>query len=278
MNTQVKHTTPNPVAHNLWETGETIRVPLKSLHSHPELQPRDRRLIVNRHQRADQDQALEGMVKDLTTLLTECPDKDTHDPIRVAVIDGKQFIVDGHHRVRAYKDSKRHIVPAIIHDSDLATAKWASRWANTQGAKVALHHDELLEAAWKTMSEVSGYGRLSKEDVNRLGHSYGTIRKMYGGRPPKSTLTQMRKALTRLHEGGYSEVDWPPWKEARKEPKEAPEIDPEKEEGAIVALVHRILKTLDKQPPRRAEEATRRLYHELCPDEVVDKWDDDDLY
>ena len=78
--------------------------------THPALQPRDLALLKQR-ERVRQEEQSEMHVHDMALLLKADP-KAQLAALHLADVGGVLYVVDGHHRLQAYKRAKRDQVPA----------------------------------------------------------------------------------------------------------------------------------------------------------------------
>lgn len=110
--------------------------------------------------------------------------KEARDPIRVARVGKALYVVDGHHRLEAYRSERRATVPAKVAKMGLEEAKREAEAANAANGKSLTRSDK--EALWQAfvaegrhLDDVTGTVRASwaiAADLHGLW-SHETIRK-----------------------------------------------------------------------------------------------------
>jgi ParB-like nuclease domain len=192
------------------------------------------------------------------------------DPLLVFQAGDKYFVIDGHHRLRAYEAADwNKPVPVEVFEGSLEEARLAALDSNRKD-KLAMSREEKTEAAWQLVKEDTG---LSKQQlVSRGLVSNGTIGSMRAKwRELKNagddTLLQMTwmQAL-RWTPGGSAE-----WK------------DDEWRERKVQELIERLVavgiaKEFGKHPDIVAEALCRidpdlpdAVMAQLCPDDVIER-------
>lgn len=134
------------------------------------------------------------------------------EPISVARIGDELLVVDGHHRLRAYKRAQRKHVPATVQSMTWREASHASKLANLTGAKMAMMPAQKRNALWHHLGQLSEFGarpppdRLGAKSTSaRFGVSRDTLRSMLRRLPevdPREYPREQRDAIT----------GWPHWK------------------------------------------------------------------
>ncbi len=242
-----------------WEGIEPQDVPLSSLRTHTDLQPRDLALIKNTVARIEQDSRLKGMITDMKTPLRSMATFDVRDPILVAETREGLFVVDGHHRLMAYKAAKRLTIPARVLQVSMGTAIAISRIVNTRGSTVALHKDEVTEGVWATVSTILQYGCLGKERASALGYSINAIRQMFGCQISRDTVRRMLNGVEWLSQERMPRDEWPDWKgycKLRRDGMiELPEVD---ESEAVERLAMKLVQVMGNKPDQVARPAINR--------------------
>jgi len=192
-----------------WRAVEPQQVALGKLKEDPMFQPRNLRLIPYAD-RGRQEAASENHVADLASKLT---DGRELEPLLVARIDGKLWLIDGHHRLKAYRRQQRRTVPVRIMNTDLTTALMASKAVNCDGVKLPMHTRQKAEGAWQYLAHVTGHGRLPLPDEV----SQHSLERTFG--VPRRTIGRMLKRLptVKLAEFGPEACDagtgWPQWRQ-----------------------------------------------------------------
>lgn len=94
------------------------------------------------------------------------------EPLLVYPMNGRFFVIDGHHRLDAYRKARwKRPIPVKVFEGTYDDARLAALTGNTKD-KLRLSGPEKREAAWKLVNE----GKLSKAEIVKLGvASDGTI-------------------------------------------------------------------------------------------------------
>ena len=143
-----------------WRAGEPQQIALGRIKQAEAYQPRNVRLAPFK-QRARLESESEAHVADLAAKLGDGRDLD---PQLVASIGGTLYLIDGHHRMKAYRRAGRRSVPVRIRDSTEAEALAASKAANCDGVKLPMHAEQLREAAWQYLAMLTQQGRRELPD------------------------------------------------------------------------------------------------------------------
>ncbi len=192
-----------------WRAVEPQQVALGKLKEDPMFQPRNLRLIPYAD-RGRQEAASENHVADLAAKLTNGRELE---PLLVARIDGKLWLIDGHHRLKAYRRQQRRTVPVRIMDADQTTALMVSKVVNCDGVKLPLHTRQKADGAWQYLAHVTARGRLPLPG----GESQHSLERTFG--VPRTTIRRMLKRLPtiKLSEFGPEACDagtgWPQWRQ-----------------------------------------------------------------
>lgn len=194
-----------------WRELKVTMVPLDALVTDEALQPRTPEAVAFKY-RHRLTEASELHVTRLGDDLGTTPDRH-HDPLLIAVIEGEMRVVDGHHRLEAYRKAGRSEVPARLKAIDQQTAVMVSKLVNCDGVKLPLHPDQAREAAWQFIAEATARGR------KPLGASLRATGAAFG--VGKSTIDAMVKKVPTVNLGhfGPEAVDpgtgWPRWRYVR---------------------------------------------------------------
>jgi len=174
-------------------------------------QPRVERLVPYRDKgRAHSDS--ERLTAALRLMLEASQTAQT-EPILAAVIDGEPFVVDGHHRLRAYALAKRETIPARVRVLQRRTAVVVSKLVNCPDRSLALHQAQYSEAAWQWMADARRSGIAKLRDT---GESFRTVGAMF--RIGSSTAKRMWDRLPMVDPKVYSQeacdpgTGFPLWK------------------------------------------------------------------
>lgn len=195
-----------------WRCLEPQAVPLGRLKSHPMFQPRDTRLAPYRD-RGRLESESERHVDDLASKLEDGRDLE---PVLAARIDGKLWLIDGHHRLKAYRRRQRSTVPARIMDTTRDAALMVSKAVNCDGVKLPMHAEQKREAAWQYLAMRTNRGRRELPD----GESLRAIGRTFG--VGKDTMARMhREYVPKVNPSDYSAeacdpgTGWPQWKHVK---------------------------------------------------------------
>lgn len=191
-----------------WRAIEPQQIRTGRIKTSPDYQPRNERIAPFRDRSRLQEQS-RSHIEDLQDKLEG---GNEMEPVLVADIDGKLWLIDGHHRLQAYKRTRRETIPARIRQSSPREALIASKAANCDGVKLPMHTEQRREAAWQYMAMVTHQGRfrLPKDMSSRaLARIFSTS---------KDTIQRMRKKLEQVKTEDYSSqacdpgTGWPMWK------------------------------------------------------------------
>jgi len=137
------------------------------------------------------------------------------DPLLAAQIEGKLFIVDGHHRLKAYKRVGRGTVPVHVLPMSAEQAGMASKLVNCSGVKLAMHSEQSRECAWQTLAVMTRRARQRTPE----GFSARAFALQYG--TTKDTVCRMLKRLPEVNPKEYQPeacdcgTGWPQWKNVK---------------------------------------------------------------
>lgn len=213
---------------NIWETLDKLRtaevcmLPLSDVKTDTCLQPRNSRLVPYKdkgrveHRSSDHSTML-GLVLD-------CAQDAQLEPIWVADIPcslkpdraGGLYVVDGHHRLTAYKTAKREAIPARVLPMDFATAVLLSKPVNCTGRALDMHREQRLEAVWQYLAAATERGAKSLPD----GESVRVIGRAFG--VGHSSVARMQAQLRRVNLDDYPVktcdpgTGWPHWRYVRQ--------------------------------------------------------------
>jgi len=191
-----------------WRAIEPQQATLGHIEQAEAYQPRNNRLAPYKD-RGRLEDASEAHVADLASKLGDGRDLD---PLLVARIDGTLYLIDGHHRMKAYRRAGRQSVPVRIRDSTLADALTASKAVNCDGVKLPMHAEQRREAAWQYLAMLTMQGRRDLpegESQRGIGRTFGV---------GKDTIGAMLRKLPKVNPGDYSAdacdpgTDWPQWR------------------------------------------------------------------
>lgn len=121
------------------------------------------------------------------------------DPIIVLMTTEGAVVVEGHHRLEAYRSLARKTIPAKLFKGTVKQAILAAGAVNSR-VKLEMSHEERLNYAWKL--------------VKIEGFTKGEISLAAG--VAERTVTNMRKIKSRLGEEAFGIASW--WKALNTEP------------------------------------------------------------
>lgn len=267
--------TPLAVAAALWDSLEIERVDRREIVTDPAYQPRAPAMIDRAVQRLRQQQALEEMVSQIKLYLQSSRTAET-EALWLVELDNKLVLVDGHHRLQAYSETHREEVPAKVYRGKNAQllADLACRLANVRGSRVQLHRQEIVEAFWATLGNLSRNGSRSWERLQLDGYSYRSLQAQFGGQPALGTISKMVGRLPTARRCFETWKSWPTWKEIRQMLRDRYDTSkPEKEqddEELIERLAIALAPKLEKYPEPIRVDVYHRMESILRQSETLD--------
>ncbi|MDH4909527.1 DNA-binding protein [Xanthomonas axonopodis pv. ricini] len=153
------------------------------------LQPRVARIVPIR----DKGRIEQGREQHIATLrlALEASEHTQLDPVWVARIEQGEavapglYLVDGHHRLAAYKQAGRSKIPASVLPIKWHAAVTVSKLVNCTGRSLALHKEQCRDAAWQYLAVLThrGANELPKGEslrsvAGRFGISKNTVSSM----------------------------------------------------------------------------------------------------
>lgn len=193
-----------------WLTLPVAMVPLEGIETDEALQPRTHDVVAARD-RYRLAQASELHIARLRDDLSAFPSKEA-EPLLVAEVDGRQLLVDGHHRKEAYRLARRSVAPVRLLRLSMGEAVMVSKLVNCGGVKLPLHPEQAKEAAWQYLAHITGRGRRPLP----LGQSRRGTAGTFG--VSKSTVCRMIEMLPRVKLGDFNDeardpgTGWPRWR------------------------------------------------------------------
>lgn len=195
----------------LTEEGVQARaVNVAELRTHPALQARDPAQLKQR-ERVRQEQQSELHIRDMALLLKADPGAELV-ALDAADVEGALYIVDGHHRLAAYRRAKRETVPVRVRRMSLAEASHASKLANIGHTKIEMRPEQKRNALWHHLRVLTRerLGELPPGVSQRslsgtFGVSLDTVQRMLARLPevvPEEYPAEHRDAIT----------GWPHWR------------------------------------------------------------------
>lgn len=188
------------------------------------------------------------------------------ESILVAKVDGCLFVVDGHHRLKAYRRAQRETIPARVLPMDRRMAVLVSKLVNCSDRALEMHAEQMRDAAWQYLAAETHQG------ANELpiGESLRTVGGRFG--ISKNTVASMLSYLPKVDLSKYhmQAIDpgtgWPRWRNVREEgtgwqtmldtaPEQRVQREAEKLARTVVGL-------RDKYPPAIRARAWEMLANE----------------
>jgi len=256
-----------------WRSIEPEMIEIDSINTDNAYQPRIARLPPYR----DQGRVEEAAQQHINTLTGKLGDDRDLDPVLVARINGQLFLIDGHHRLNAYRKAKRTTVPACIRDSTKKQATRASLVVNCDFVKLPMHKEQCRDAAWQYIAMLTKRGQqelpksISRRDIGRIfGISHDTAATMV------RTISKVNLADFRS-QACHPGTRWPHWKYVkgstfRDAYKEAPKDICDQHRAERLAV--RYGKDIDNYGRKVVDHAWRLVN----ADEMDDAYDDDQDY
>lgn len=182
----------------------------------PELQPRVPVIIPSREKTTYKTQSAR-LVEELEGAL-RASRKGQLTPLLVAEVGNKLFVVDGHHRLTAYRRAKRPQAPVRIATMDLPAAIQFSKLVNCGQATLPVHNEQKREAAWQWLAHVTDRGA---NPYLPTGVGLRDVSGYFGAGVAKSTVSTMLRMIPSIDLSDFSEAacdpgtGWPRWKYVR---------------------------------------------------------------
>jgi ParB-like chromosome segregation protein Spo0J len=176
------------------QAAEVQQLPLKALNTDEALQPRESRLVPFREQTKVERRSEEhaGTLR----FVLEAASSTQLEPVLVANIDGCLYVVDGHHRLRAYQGAQRETMPARVLPMSRRQAVLVSKLVNCAERALEMHVEQRRDAAWQYIAAVAHRGTSGQPARLPKGESLRTIRGRFG--ISKDTVTKMLRKLPKV--------------------------------------------------------------------------------
>lgn len=253
--------------------GEVQKLRVDAVHTDEAFQPRVDRLVPFREKGRTSERSDEHIATMRLTL--EAPRAMDLEPIWVACIDGVYFIVDGHHRLKAYQLAKRETIPALVCSMGRDAAVWASKFANFTPRALEMHEEHRREVAWQWTAKIyrKHNGLPDSESLRSVAGRFGIS---------KDTVARMLRRLPKIDVRDYSEeacdphTKFPRWRYVRPvsnhwQDLRAKMTMEELTRHKAEKLAARIGKALDKEPPE-----VQRLAMDILAAEAREAMEDSD--
>jgi len=196
------------------QAAEVRTLPLSAVKTDDTFQPRVARLVPFKEQGGVEERSEEHIGN--MRLALEAAQHIQLEPVLVADIDGDLFVVDGHHRLRAYRRAQRETIPARVLPMDRRLAALVSKLVNAAGRALPMHKAQQLDAAWQYMAAVTRQGAEGlpvgeslRTITGRFGIGYGTAQRMLRKMPGVNPKDWSSEALD-------TGTGWPRWRYVRE--------------------------------------------------------------
>lgn len=196
------------------QAAEVRTLPLSVLKTDDTFQPRVARLVPFKEQGGVEGRSEEHIGN--MRLALEAAQHIQLEPVLVADVDGVLFVVDGHHRLKAYRRAQRETISARVLLMDRRLAVLVSKVVNAAGRALPMHKAQQLDAAWQYMVAVTKQGAKGlplgeslRTIVGRFSIGYGTAQRMLRKIPEVNPKDWSSEALD-------MGTGWPRWRYVRE--------------------------------------------------------------
>lgn len=197
-----------------WRNVKPRNVSVALLTTDPAFQPRASSCVsfaqVNAEERRSEDH--------ICVMASRLSNKSVEvEPLLVLRTEAALIVLDGHHRLEAYRKARRETIPARILSTDPGLAVLISKLVNFGGEKMGMHPDQRRDAAWQVLSKATNHGRLplpagttQRTFASQFGISLGNVNAM---------LARLREHAIEPNRYQSEHCDpgtgWPRWPYAR---------------------------------------------------------------
>jgi len=191
-------------------------VPIKDIKTDTRLQPRNIDLVTGKH-RGPEEKRTENHIYNLFELLQGSKQKQL-TPIVLTTINEALIVIDGHHRLEAYKKAKRNEIPATILNLDLKQSYLRARTANAEERALPMHREQSNEAAWQIVLDLTNGGAndLPKPNsIRTIANSVNASKSTVGKMIPKAQQWNGKWKLDFSEAACDEMTGYPYWKYAR---------------------------------------------------------------
>lgn len=175
-------------------------MPLSVLKTDDALQPREARMVPFRDQTRVEKRSEEHV--GTMRLALEAAHSIELEPVLVADVAGVLYVVDGHHRLKAYRRAQRETIPARVMPLTKLEAVMVSKLVNCAERALEMHSQQKLDAAWQYLAAVTHRGAAGLPEgescrsvVGRFGIGIGTVHRMLRKLPEVSPKDWRTEAL-----------------------------------------------------------------------------------
>lgn len=237
-------------------------LPLASLKTDDALQPREARMVPFREQTKVERRSEEhaGTMR----LALEAAHGIELEPVLVADVAGVLYVVDGHHRLKAYRLARRKAIPARVLPMKHLAAVLVSKLVNCADRALEMHAEQKRDAAWQYLAVVTHRGTAAlpaSESTRTIGGRFGI---------GNATVARMLRKLPEVNPRDWSSgaldtgTGFPRWRYVRggsagwQDMKEKLDVEQLTQHEAE-KLARKIGALMDKATPEAVRRAVRML-------------------
>jgi len=199
------------------KAAEVQRQPLAVLKTDDTFQPREARVVPFKDQVKGERRSEEHI--GTMRLALEAAHSIELEPVLVAQVEGVLYVVDGHHRLKAYSRAQRETIPARVLPMTRTGAVLVSKLVNCSERALEMHPEQKRDAAWQYLAAVTHRGARGLPEgeslraiAGRFGIGKDTVRTMLRKLPDVNPRDWQGAALD-------SGTGWPRWKDIRDWPQ-----------------------------------------------------------
>jgi ParB-like chromosome segregation protein Spo0J len=244
------------------KAAEVQQLPLITLQTDDAFQPRNGRMVPFREQ-TGVDSRSEAHIGTMRLVL-EAAQSVELEPVLVAEIDGHLYVVDGHHRLQAYRRAQRDTVPVRVMPLDRQRAVLVSKLANCEARALEMHAEQRRDAAWQYLAAVTRRGaeRLpTGESLRAIAGRFGVSRDTIGRMVKQLPKVNPKEWNSEAHDPGTGFPRWRYVRESKggwhgmKQEMDVEQITQQEAEK----LAKKIGALIDKANPEAVRRAVRML-------------------
>lgn len=244
------------------KAAEVRMVNVVDLRTDEALQPRDGRMVPFAKQTGVARRTEEHI--GTMRLALEAAQTIQLEPVLLADMDGELFVVDGHHRLKAYHRAQRETIPARVLPLERPTAVMVSKLVNCDARALEMHAEQKRDAAWQYLAAVT---RRAAECLP-AGKSLRAIAGRFG--VSRDTIDRMKRQLPTVNPTDWSKeaydpgTGFPRWRYVRESKGGWHDMQKEMDVEQLTQreaekLAKKIGSLIDKATPEAARRAMRML-------------------
>jgi len=252
-----------------WREVTPVQVSIDSLITDEGLQPRNPQ-VTSFNDSPSEEKATRRHIEALSDVLQVSKDAELA-PLLGADIEGRRYVVDGHHRYKAYSRAGRKTVPVRLMSMTLEHASLLSKLVNTDETKLRMSKGQCSEAMWQYLAKVTERGRHKLKDLGLTGYQVAAEFGIASRNTVSRMMRRMEETAKLLKEGYWPEqwcdpiTKWPRWKVACGGSKGKPwaDVPLSAREEAKKAKCRKVLaKALEDFGPERIATSLREMGYE----------------